>query len=75
MESRSRRWVTQGAFQSKTTEIEKSVDGVKTTVSKVQDSQVGFEKRMSTVEQTANGLSSTVSDLNNCSIRSRKETY
>ncbi|MEK4502808.1 phage tail spike protein [Bacillus sp. FSL R12-0069] len=57
--------VTQGAFQSKTTEIEKSVDGVKTTVSKVQDSQVGFEKRMSTVEQTANGLSSTVSDLNN----------
>ncbi|PFZ03944.1 peptidase S74 [Bacillus wiedmannii] len=57
--------VTQGGFQSKTTEIEKSVDGVKTTVSKVQDSQVGFEKRMSTVEQTASGLSSTVSTLNN----------
>lgn len=57
--------VTQGTFQSKTTEIEKSVDGVKTTVTNVQNSQAGFEKRMSTVEQTANGLSSTVSDLNN----------
>ncbi|HHT7112199.1 TPA: phage tail spike protein [Bacillus cereus] len=57
--------VTTDEFTKKTTEIEKSVDGVKTTVSKVQDSQVGFEKRMSTVEQTANGLSSTVSDLNN----------
>ncbi|TBL12868.1 peptidase S74 [Bacillus paranthracis] len=57
--------ITNGEFNKKTTEIEKSVDGVKTTVSKVQDSQVGFEKRMSTVEQTATGLSSTVSDLNN----------
>lgn len=57
--------VTQGTFQSKTTEIEKSVDGVKTTVTNVQNSQAGFEKRMSNVEQTATGLSSTVSDLNN----------
>ncbi|PEF36540.1 phage tail spike protein [Bacillus wiedmannii] len=57
--------VTQGAFQSKTTEIEKSVDGVKTTVTNVQNSQAGFEKRMTTVEQTASGLSSTVSNLNN----------
>ncbi|PEP36112.1 peptidase S74 [Bacillus wiedmannii] len=57
--------VTKGAFQSKTTEIEKSVDGVKTTVTNIQNSQVGFEKRMSTVEQTASGLSSTVSNLNN----------
>lgn len=57
--------VTQGIFQSKTTEIEKSVDGVKTTVTNVQNSQAGFEKRMSNVEQTADGLSSTVSNLNN----------
>ncbi|SME08254.1 Reovirus sigma C capsid protein [Bacillus mobilis] len=57
--------VTKGAFQSKTTEIEKSVDGVKTTVTNVQNSQAGFEKRVSTVEQTASGLSSTVSNLNN----------
>ncbi|MEJ9256082.1 phage tail spike protein [Bacillus wiedmannii] len=57
--------VTQGAFQSKTTEIEKSVDGVKTTVTNVQNSQAGYEKRMTSVEQTASGLSSTVSNLNN----------
>ncbi|MGQ0515890.1 tail fiber domain-containing protein, partial [Bacillus sp. D-CC] len=57
--------VTQGTFQSKTTDIEKSVDGVKTTVTSVQNSQAGFEKRMSNVEQTADGLSSTVSNLNN----------
>ncbi|UGO49431.1 tail protein [Bacillus Phage vB_BanS_McSteamy] len=52
-------------FSKSTYELEQSVDGVKTTVSKVQDSQVGFEKRMTTVEQTASGLSSTVSNLNN----------
>ncbi|PGY43407.1 hypothetical protein COE06_06620 [Bacillus cereus] len=52
-------------FSKSTYELEQSVDGVKTTVSKVQDSQVGFEKRMTTVEQTATGLSSTVSNLNN----------
>ncbi|MGE6501146.1 phage tail spike protein [Bacillus wiedmannii] len=57
--------VTTDEFTKKTTEIEKSVDGVKTTVIKVQDSQTGFEKRMTTVEQTATGLSSTVSNLNN----------
>ncbi|HFK1534921.1 phage tail spike protein [Bacillus mobilis] len=52
-------------FEQKTTEIEKSVDGVKTTVTNVQNSQAGFEKRMSNVEQTATGLSFTVSNLNN----------
>ncbi|HHZ5402519.1 TPA: phage tail spike protein [Bacillus cereus] len=52
-------------FEQKTTEIEKSVDGVKTTLTNVQNSQAGFEKRMSNVEQTATGLSSTVSNLNN----------
>ncbi|MDA1797679.1 phage tail spike protein, partial [Bacillus cereus group sp. BY8-1LC] len=57
--------VTTDEFIKKTTEIEKSVDGVKTTVTNVQNSQAGFEKRMSTVEQTASGLSSTVSNLNN----------
>ncbi|MEC2764800.1 hypothetical protein P9Y89_32250, partial [Bacillus cereus] len=45
--------------------IEKSVDGVTNTVSKVKNSQDGFEKRMTTVEQTATGLSSTVGNLNN----------
>ncbi|EJQ96047.1 phage minor structural protein [Bacillus cereus ISP3191] len=57
--------ITNGEFNKKTTEIEKSVDSVKTTVTKVQNNQAGFEKRMTTVEQTATGLSSTVSNLNN----------
>ncbi|WP_142326477.1 tail fiber domain-containing protein, partial [Bacillus thuringiensis] len=57
--------VTNDEFTKKTTEIEKSVDGVKNTVFKVQNSQDGFEKRMTTVEQTATGLSSTVRNLNN----------
>ncbi|SIQ58098.1 phage minor structural protein, N-terminal region [Bacillus cereus] len=52
-------------FSKSTYELEQSVDGVKTTVSKVQDSQAGFENRMTTIEQTASGLSSTVSNLNN----------
>ncbi|MBY0039817.1 hypothetical protein H7U08_25285, partial [Bacillus cereus] len=52
-------------FSKSTYELEQSVDGVKSTVSKVQDSQAGFEKRMTTVEQTATGLSTTVSNLNN----------
>ncbi|WP_078176052.1 phage tail spike protein [Bacillus mycoides] len=52
-------------FSKSTYELEQSVDGVKTTVTNVQNSQAGFEKRMTTVEQTASGLSSTVSNLNN----------
>ncbi|MED2824695.1 phage tail spike protein, partial [Bacillus thuringiensis] len=57
--------VTTDEFTKKTTEIEKSVDGVKNTVTTVQNSQAGFEKRMTTVEQTASGLSTTVGNLNN----------
>ncbi|MEK4410795.1 phage tail protein [Bacillus sp. FSL L8-0642] len=55
--------VTNAEFTKKATEIEKSVEGVKTTVTGVQNSQSGFEKRMTTVEQTANGLSNSVSQL------------
>ncbi|HGO9433287.1 TPA: phage tail spike protein [Bacillus cereus] len=57
--------VTIDEFTKKTTDIEKSVDGVKTTVTNVQNSQVGYEQRMTKVEQTASGLSTTVSNLNN----------
>lgn len=52
-------------FTKKTTEIEQSVEGVKTSVKSVQNSQAGYEQRMSDVEQTASGLSTTVSNLNN----------
>ncbi|MEW4154146.1 tail fiber domain-containing protein, partial [Bacillus thuringiensis] len=57
--------VTIDEFTKKTTDIEKSVDGVKTTVTNVQNSQAGYEQRMTKVEQTASGLSTTVSSLNN----------
>ncbi|MCU5100970.1 tail fiber domain-containing protein [Bacillus cereus] len=57
--------VTTDEFTKKTTDIEKSVDGVKTTVTNVQNSQAGYEQRMTKVEQTASGLSTTVSSLNN----------
>ncbi|MFE9078666.1 phage tail spike protein [Bacillus mobilis] len=57
--------VTADEFTKKTTDIEKSVEGIATTVTNVQNSQAGYEKRMTTVEQTASGLSSTVSNLNN----------
>ncbi|WP_254488424.1 phage tail spike protein [Bacillus thuringiensis] len=57
--------VSTDEFTKKTTEIEKSVDGVKITVTNVQNSQAGYEQRMTKVEQTATGLSSTVSNLNN----------
>ncbi|MCM3325165.1 tail fiber domain-containing protein [Bacillus cereus] len=65
--------VTTDEFTKKTTEIEKSVDGVKNTVTNVQNSQDGFEKRMTTVEQTTTGLSSTVSNLNNIVSDQRKK--
>ncbi|PGZ08897.1 peptidase S74 [Bacillus cereus] len=51
------------AFETKTTEIEKSVDGVKTTVTSVQNSQVGFEKRINTVEQTVDKNSQAITTL------------
>ncbi|WP_199795252.1 phage tail spike protein, partial [Bacillus thuringiensis] len=57
--------VTTDEFNKKTTDIEKNVDVVKTTVTNVQNSQAGYEKRMTSVEQTASGLSSTVGNLNN----------
>ncbi|MGG0725887.1 phage tail spike protein [Bacillus mycoides] len=55
--------VTTDEFTKKTTDIEKSVDGVKTTVTSVQNSQAGFDKRMSTVEQTADGFKTSIESL------------
>ncbi|MED1056949.1 phage tail spike protein [Bacillus mycoides] len=55
--------VTTNDFTKKTTEIEKSVDGVKTTVTSVQNSQAGFEKRVNTVEQTVDKNTQTITSL------------
>ncbi|PHB90231.1 hypothetical protein COE98_16620 [Bacillus wiedmannii] len=65
--------VTNAEFTKKATEIEKSVEGVKTTVTGVQNSQSGFEKRMTTVEQTANGLSNSVSQLAQTTVNQDKQ--
>ncbi|MEW9139064.1 phage tail spike protein [Bacillus wiedmannii] len=55
--------VTQGAFQSKTTEIEKSVDGVTTTVSTVQKEQGTMQSSLNQVKQTADSNSQTITSL------------
>ncbi|MDM5235461.1 phage tail spike protein [Bacillus cereus] len=55
--------VTVNEFTKKTTDIEKSVDGVKITVTNVQNGQAGFEKRINTVEQTVDKNSQTITAL------------
>ncbi|HDR7621843.1 TPA: phage tail protein [Bacillus mycoides] len=57
--------VTNDEFTKKTNEITKSVDGIKETVTKVENNQNGFDNRVLEVEKTASGLSSTVTNLNN----------
>ncbi|WMY18283.1 phage tail spike protein (plasmid) [Bacillus tropicus] len=55
--------VTQGTFQSKTTEIEKSVDGVKTTVTNVKKDQDTMQTTLNQVKQTADSNSQTITSL------------
>ena len=43
--------VTTDEFTKKTTEITKSVDGMKETITKVENNQNGFDKRVATVEK------------------------
>ncbi|MCU5601025.1 phage tail spike protein [Bacillus wiedmannii] len=55
--------VTTDEFTKKTTEIEKSVGGIKETITKVENNQSGFDKRVTEVEKTANGITQNVSKL------------
>ncbi|MGH1313751.1 phage tail spike protein [Bacillus toyonensis] len=55
--------VTTDEFTKKTTEIEKSVTGIKETVTKVDNNQSGFDKRVTAVEKTADGVSQNVGKL------------
>ncbi|PEI98431.1 phage tail spike protein [Bacillus toyonensis] len=55
--------VTNDEFTKKTTEIEKSVIGIKETVTKVDNNQSGFDKRVTAVEKTAEGISQNVTKL------------
>ncbi|PGF00325.1 phage tail spike protein [Bacillus toyonensis] len=55
--------VTNDDFTKKTTEIEKSVNGIKETVTKVENNQGGFDKRVTAVEKTAEGISQNVTKM------------
>ncbi|HFU7080300.1 TPA: phage tail spike protein [Bacillus cereus] len=57
--------VTTDEFTKKTTEITKSVDGIKETITKVENNQNGFENRVTTVEKTAEGITQSVKSLQN----------
>ncbi|PGQ07713.1 phage tail spike protein, partial [Bacillus cereus] len=55
--------VTTDEFTKKTTEIEKSVDGVKTTVSTVQKDQGTMQSTLNQVKQTTDSNSQTITTL------------
>ncbi|WP_142288784.1 tail fiber domain-containing protein, partial [Bacillus cytotoxicus] len=50
-------------FIKKTTEIETSVNGIKETITKVENTQTSFDKRVTNVEKTADGIKQNVSKL------------
>lgn len=55
--------VTNDEFTKKTNEITKSVDGIKETITKVENNQSGFDKRVATVEKDATTIKQNVSLL------------
>ncbi|MDA2268894.1 hypothetical protein PDN28_23940 [Bacillus cereus] len=55
--------VTNDEFTKKTTEIEKSVNGIKESIKTVENTQVDFSKRVTTVEKTADGIREKVTSL------------
>ncbi|PFK07573.1 phage tail spike protein, partial [Bacillus cereus] len=55
--------VTNTEFTKKTTDIEKSVDGIKENITMVEQNQTGFDKRVTAVEKNAESISQNVSKL------------
>ncbi|MEH7667185.1 phage tail spike protein [Bacillus sp. JJ689] len=55
--------VTNNEFTKKTTEIEKSVDGIKESIKTVEKTQTFFEERVNTVEKNAEGTTASVKKL------------
>ncbi|MEB8714140.1 phage tail spike protein [Bacillus cereus] len=55
--------VTTDEFTKKTTEIEKSVNGIKESIKTVEKTQVDFSERVTTVEKTADGIKENVTSL------------
>ncbi|MGX5485210.1 phage tail spike protein [Bacillus cereus] len=55
--------VTTDEFTKKTTDIEKSVNGIKESIKTVEKTQVDFSERVTTVEKTADGIKEKVTSL------------
>ncbi|WMW36769.1 phage tail spike protein [Bacillus cereus] len=55
--------VTNDEFTKKTTEIEKSVDGIKESIKTVEKTQTFFTERVNTVEKNAEGTTASVKKL------------
>ncbi|QKH06216.1 hypothetical protein FOC93_08710 [Bacillus cereus] len=55
--------VTNDEFTKKTTEIEKSVNGIKENIKTVEKTQVDFSESVTTVEKTADGIKEKVTSL------------
>ncbi|MDA2487342.1 hypothetical protein PDN70_06795 [Bacillus cereus] len=55
--------VTSDEFTKKTTEIEKSVDGIKESIKTVEKTQTSFNERVNTVEKNAEGTTASVKKL------------
>ncbi|MCP1394348.1 MULTISPECIES: phage tail spike protein [Bacillus cereus group] len=55
--------VTSKEFTKKTTEIEKSVDGIKESIKTVEKTQTSFNERVNTVEKNAEGTTVSVKKL------------
>ncbi|EOO30902.1 phage minor structural protein [Bacillus cereus VD133] len=55
--------VTNDEFIKKTTEIEKSVDGIKESIKTVEKTQTSFDERVNTVEKNAEGTTASVKKL------------
>ncbi|MED1554302.1 tail fiber domain-containing protein, partial [Bacillus paranthracis] len=55
--------ITNGEFNKKTTEIEKSVGGIKESIKTVEKTQVDFNERVNTVEKNAEGTTASVKKL------------
>ncbi|PHE12630.1 hypothetical protein COF41_25545, partial [Bacillus toyonensis] len=59
-------------FSKSTYELEQSVDGIKETVTKVENNQSGFDKRVTEVEKSANGITQSVSKLQETQLQQGK---
>ncbi|PGC86175.1 phage tail spike protein [Bacillus toyonensis] len=67
--------VTNDEFIKKATEIEKSVNGIKETVTKVNNNQSGFDKRVTAVEKTAEGISQNVTKIQETQSAQGKQIF